>query len=343
MSPFHMIMGAQCPSLHWILVLAVPPSFRTVGAGCARLVQDPGCWLCSPAGCCRSPVPRCSVVGAECHPPLGAGCAPCTAPWVLDVLLAGWWVWVPPTWHSECQGCWVAPSEGFVGAVEHSQSHRGVHAHLSISPGHPWASLGACSCCTWEGKVFTWENQKNPSSASPPYRGFHLHQPWGSPGAHHGCSSQFLDTAGWAPGLSGAGELSPPGDSSTPESEAGAWHRSQIPNVAPQGSTGLALKPPEAGLGCLCPAGNPDLVLCILLRALTTVLPGTSRAPGLILAPDNCCTSSGAESQPGCIRGAPARGNASIPVGSGAGGQLWPSIPPAAPALLLPEPQPFGN
>lgn len=55
-------------------------------------------------------------------------------------------------------GCWVAPSEGFVGAVGHSWHHRRVRAHLSISPGHPWASLGACSCCTWEGKVFTWEN-----------------------------------------------------------------------------------------------------------------------------------------------------------------------------------------
>lgn len=41
--------------------------------------------------------------------------------------------------------------------------------------------------------------------------------------------------------------------------------------------------------GCLnSPAGDPDLVLRILRSALTTVLPGTSRACQLILEQNNC-------------------------------------------------------
>lgn len=66
--------------------------------------------------------------------------------------------------------------------------------------------------------------------------------------------------------------------------------------AAPKGHV-LGFEDAVAGHGCLNPAGNPDLVLHILLHALTTVLPGTSRALQLILAQNNCCTSSGVESR----------------------------------------------
>ncbi|XP_017596877.1 PREDICTED: uncharacterized protein LOC108448454 [Corvus brachyrhynchos] len=364
----HGILGAGCAPLPqdcgcWICllctglwVLDVPPSFRILGAGCAPFIQNCGCWLCPPrSGSWVLAVLPCRVlqVPSATHSALWWVLS-ATHPWVLAVLPAqhpGCWMcsrqgggcgYHPPGTASAGGAGW--PPRRGLWVLWNTPRVIGRSMPTSASalgiPGHPWVPAAAVP---GRERCLPGKTKKIPVQHHPLSRGFHLHQPWGSPGAHHGCSSQFLDTVGWAPGLSGAGELSPPGDSSTPEPEAGAWHRSQIPNVAPQGSTGLALKPPEAGLGCLRPAGNPDLVLCILLRALTTVLPGTSRAPGLILAPANCCTSSGAESQPGCIRGAPARGNASIPVGSGAGGQLWPSIPPAAPALLLPEPQPFGN
>lgn len=59
----------------------------------------------------------------------------------------------------------------------------------------------------------------------------------------------------------------------------------------------LSFEDATAKRGCLGLAGNPDLVFCALLRALTTVLPGTSRARQLILAQNNCCTSSGVESR----------------------------------------------
>lgn len=132
------------------------PLYRILGAGCAPLqgAAGPQCH------------PRCAVVGAECHPPRGAGCAPGTAPqcWLCSRQGGGCGYHPPGT--ASARGVLGGPLGGVCGCCGTLPVSQRVRAHLSISPGHPWASLGACSCCTWEGKVFTWENQKYPSSGS---------------------------------------------------------------------------------------------------------------------------------------------------------------------------------
>lgn len=184
-------------------MLDLSPLYRILGAGCAPLqgAADPQCH------------PWHAVVGAECHPPRGAGCAPGTAPqcWLCSRQGGGCGYHPPGT--ASAGGVLGGPLGGVCGCcgtLPVSQGGPGPPQH------QPWASLGILGCLQllYVGGKGVYLGKLKISQFRvlhhPLARGFHLHQPWGSPGAHRGCSSRFLDAAGWALGLGGAGELSPP-------------------------------------------------------------------------------------------------------------------------------------
>lgn len=179
-----------------------------------------------------------------------------------------------------------------------------------------WAPLGSCS--SWKVKITIPDLYPALSPMVPmPINHGHLQVPKTPIPAHSRISQAWVVLQNRVP---------------SPETAA---QSQRLPNPK-RGSSALPLEPRRPGSAASIPLEIH--ILCSASSfALTTLLPGTSRAPGLILAPDNCCTSSGAEG-PRCIGGVPAQGNASIPAGCGAGGQHCPSCAPAVPQHPGPAP-----